>query len=95
MDGVLRSLTKGNITLKFLDNQILYKDSSGTTPYWFVTNAQNDIVGIIDANGNYVVQYTYDSWGAPLTVTGSMATTLGTLNPFRYRGYIYDDETGF
>ena len=24
-----------------------------------------------------------------------MAATLGTLTPFRYRGYIYDEETGF
>jgi RHS repeat-associated protein len=24
-----------------------------------------------------------------------MATTLGTLNPLRYRGYVYDTETGF
>ena len=23
-----------------------------------------------------------------------MASTLGTLNPFRYRGYVYDEETG-
>ena len=23
-----------------------------------------------------------------------MATTLGTLNPFCYRGYVYDEETG-
>ena len=32
--------------------------------------------------------------GNPLTTTGSMADTLGKLNPFRYRGYIYDTETG-
>ena len=25
---------------------------------------------------------------------GSMATTLGTLNPLTYRGYVYDHETG-
>lgn len=29
-----------------------------------------------------------------LSVTGSMASTLGALNPFRYRGYYYDVETG-
>ena len=36
---------------------------------------------------------TYDAWGKPLTVTGSLATTLGTHNPLRYRGYVYDTET--
>jgi RHS repeat-associated protein len=39
------------------------------------------------------VEYTYDAWGKPLTVTGSMAETLGKLNPLRYRGYVYDQET--
>ena len=41
-----------------------------------------------------VVEYTYDAWGKPLTTTGTLANSLGTLNPFRYRGYVYDDETG-
>ena len=38
--------------------------------------------------------YVYDAWGNPLTTTGTMADTLGKLNPFRYRGYVYDTETG-
>ncbi|MGM9603124.1 MAG: RHS repeat-associated core domain-containing protein, partial [Faecousia sp.] len=42
-----------------------------------------------------VVGYTYDAWGNPLTVTETLASTLGTLNPLRYRGYVYDTETGF
>lgn len=47
-----------------------------------------------DSNGTQVVAYTYDAWGNPLSTTGSMADTLGKLNPFRYRGYVYDTETG-
>ena len=38
--------------------------------------------------------YTYDAWGNPLTTTGSLAATLGAQNPLRYRGYVYDTETG-
>ena len=37
-----------------------------------------------------VVQYVYDAWGNH-TVSGSN-TTLGNLNPFRYRSYFYDPE---
>ena len=37
----------------------------------------------------------YDSWGRPLSCTGSLASTLGAANPLRYRGYIYDGEYGF
>lgn len=49
---------------------------------------------VYDSNGTQVVAYTYDAWGNPLTTTGTMAGTLGKLNPFRYRGYVYDTETG-
>ena len=42
-----------------------------------------------------MVEYFYDSWGKPLNCTGTLATSLGKLNPFRYRGYVYDEETGF
>lgn len=41
-----------------------------------------------------MVQYKYDAWGKPLNTTGTMANTLGKINPFRYRGYVYDEETG-
>ena len=49
----------------------------------------------MDTAGNAVVEYTYDAWGKLLTTTGSMAETLGVYNPLRYRGYVYDTETGF
>ena len=45
------------------------------------------------ASGAKVVEYTYDAWGKPLTKTGTLASTLGTVQPFRYRGYVYDEET--
>ena len=55
-----------------------------------------DIVGIVDSAGNLVVEYEYDAWGKP--IAGRSLTiayeTLGRLNPFRYRGYVYDEETG-
>ena len=40
------------------------------------------------------MQYTYNAWGELLAVTGTMANSLGVINPLRYRGYIYDNETG-
>ena len=41
-----------------------------------------------------VVEYIYDAWGKLISTTGTLATTLGADNPFRYRGYYYDTETG-
>ena len=64
------------------------------TYYYYVRNGQNDVIRLIDGSNNTVVEYTYDSWGKLLSCTGSLASTLGAQNPFRYRGYVYDTETG-
>lgn len=65
---------------------------STTNTYTYVKNLQGDVLRILDSNGNAVVNYTYDPWGKP-TVTGN--TDLAALNPCSYRGYDYDEETGF
>ncbi len=51
-------------------------------------------MGLYDNNLNVVVNYTYDSWGNVVSITGSLAKTLGQDNPFRYRGYYFDSDTG-
>ena len=38
-----------------------------------------------------IATYNYDAWGNIIPQSGTMATA----NPFRYRGYYYDTETGF
>ena len=63
-------------------------------PYAYVKNLQGDVIAILDAAGNVVVSYVYDAWGAPIGKSGSMAETLGIVQPFRYRGYVFDEETG-
>ena len=64
------------------------------TAYAYLYNLQGDVIALLDSNGKKVVEYKYDAWGRILSKTGTMASTLGTLNPFRYRGYVYDEETG-
>ena len=89
-------MTQGTDTLHF------WYDAQGRpaiveyngTKYAYIHILQGDIVGIIDSTGAEVVQYTYDAWGKVLSTAGTMATTLGTVQPFRYRGYVYDVETG-
>ena len=63
------------------------------TIYTYIQNLQGDIVGILDNSGNLVVEYKYDAWGKLLSTTGSLADTLGKRNPFRYRSYVYDEES--
>ncbi|MDL2206933.1 RHS repeat-associated core domain-containing protein [Eubacteriales bacterium OttesenSCG-928-N13] len=87
----------GNDTLHFFydaqsrPNMVKY----GEVYYSYQNNLQGDIIGIVDATGNKVVEYAYDAWGRPISTTGSMATTLGKLNPFRYRHYQHDEETAY
>ena len=64
------------------------------TDYYYLTNAQGDIVALLDESGNSAVQYSYDAWGNATATTGSMADTLGSRNSLRYRGYVFDTETG-
>ena len=63
--------------------------------YYFQKNLQGDVVRILNSSGTVVTEYTYDAWGKVLTTTGTMASTVGKYNPFRYRSYYYDTETGF
>ena len=60
--------------------------------YAYVRNLQGDIIGLLDSNGAFVVRYRYDAWGKKVSVAGNLASTLGVRNPFRYRGYVYDED---
>ena len=73
---------------------------NGST-YYYVFNGQGDVIGITDGTGNMLARYTYDAWGKPLTITDGAgadvsgnASHIANVNPFRYRGYYYDKESG-
>ena len=59
--------------------------------YYYEKNILGDVVAVLDINNNEVASYTYDAWGNVISQSGSMADK----NPFRYRSYYYDTETGF
>jgi len=89
-------MTVGNNTLTFtydVDGRPVAVTYNGTT-YFYATNIQGDVIAIMDADEYTVVAYIYDAWGNLLSLTGDMASTLGAINPLRYRGYVYDTETG-
>ncbi len=97
LEGVLLGQTCGTDTILFLydENGSAYGFTLNGTAYYYVFNLQGDIIGILDSNGTQVVSYDYDAWGNILGVTGSLANSVGEKNPLRYRGYYYDEETGF
>ena len=63
--------------------------------YFFEKNLQGDIVAVYNQNGVKVAGYIYDAWGNCTTAySNGGASTAAQYNPFRYRGYYYDTETG-
>ena len=67
--------------------------------FYFEKNLQGDIIAVYNASGTKIGSYIYDAWGNCTASVVSGNTVLEnnivrTLNPFRYRGYYYDTETG-
>lgn len=67
----------------------------GGTVYTYGKDLQGNIVGLLDSQGHLVVEYFYDAWGNHVVRDDSGEVKIGEKNPFRYRGYYYDVETGF
>ena len=100
-DGVILSQTDGTNTMYFQydnDNTPVGIVLNGTQ-YFYITNQMGDVIGITDTQGNALVQYEYDEWGKIGSITTTNNTdeenTLANINPLRYRGYYYDNETGY
>ena len=101
LDGtkILSETWDSNTLIPLYDNEesvcgIVYND----TPYYFVKNLQDDVIAIVNKDAQVVVKYSYDAWGA---ITDAVTYTdltngvdIATINPFRYRGYYYDEEIG-
>ena len=58
--------------------------------YYYVRNAQNDVIFISNSDNTGVVMYQYDAWG---NMTACYDTSddgmLSIVNPYTYRGYFY------
>jgi len=60
-------------------------------PYYYRKNILGDITHIFDNDGNVKAEYVYDAWGNHEIIEDD--DRIGSLNPHRYRGYYYDNET--
>ena len=61
--------------------------------YYFQKNLQGDVIAITNNKGKVVASYTYDAWGV-CTIVSDSTGIIASINPFRYRGYYYDQEIG-
>lgn len=88
--------TSINNTLDFLYDEYdnLYgfiKDNS--EKYLYIRDQLQNIIGITDINEKIVVKYSYDAWGALKNIEDTSSSGIGKLNPFRFKGYYYDNES--
>ena len=60
--------------------------------YLFRKNVQGDVTHIYTESGKLVGQYAYDAWGNCKILVD--IDGVASVNPFRYRGYDFDYETG-
>ena len=67
---------------------------NGKTDYFYLYNGLGDVVGLVDSSNQVVVRYQYNSWGKVTSTQDTSGVSLATLNPFCYRKYVYDPETG-
>ncbi len=99
---IIFETTSGNVIYYIRDDEgRLVGFKYNNTKYYYIKNLQDDIIGIMDSSFNTIVSYEYDSWGKVISIkdnNGSIITDtshIGIINPYRYRGYYYDNETGY
>ena len=92
----LISESRGNTFIKYfygVDDKLLYFElieGNSKTRYYYLWDLLN-IRGLLDENGNIVVEYDYDGYGNIISIGGTLSSTIGAINPFRYKGYYYDE----
>ena len=78
------------------------KLSSGAVEaFYYVKNLQGDVTELLNYKLDTVAVYSYNAWGEIISVNDSSGNAItdmnhiANINPFRYRSYYYDTETGF
>ena len=63
--------------------------------YYYITNLQGDVVGLLDGSGKRMITYRYTAYGQGVIFSdeSSMTMTLANMNPLGYRGYVMDVGT--
>lgn len=62
--------------------------------YFYIRDITGNITKIVDEDGLPVVSYTYDAWGN-FKKTIHIDCRASHSNPFVYKGYFFDSETGW
>lgn len=104
---ILAEETNGNTIIYTYGADGILGFNYNTRDYYYKKNVQGDVLAVLDENGEEIVQYVYDAWGNHKVLvldngtyknitesTASEYNNIAVINPIRYRGYYYDNETG-
>ena len=106
-NGMLLSETTGDETLRYYYDSTgkvtsigFKKGEEDERSYFFTRNVQGDIIAVYrNSDSKLIGTYEYDLWGKPVLTKeaeeGIDTDNILTKNPYRYRGYYYDNETGY
>ena len=87
------SSTTHNVAFMYDENGEAFGFNYNGNDYYYVRNAQNDVIFISNSDNTGVVMYQYDAWG---NMTACYDTSddrmLSIINPYTYRGYFYEFE---
>ena len=101
LDGtnIIKEIRSGenNATLQYFydSNNEIVGFTYNNVKYLYLKNLQKDIIGIVDSNNNIVVKYYYNAYGKIINKIDISGINLSEINPFRYRSYYQDNETGW
>ena len=93
---ILAGQKTGNDEVVFMydNNGDIFGFNYNGEEYYYVKNAQNDVILILNGDRTAAVVYQYDAWG---NITGALDLStdrISNINPLLYRSYYYDIEMG-
>jgi len=106
---ILSETTGGVTTVYYHSTDGVIGFNRAGIDYFYRKNIQGDIIAIVNTSGDIVAKYIYDAWGNHKVFNELNAVVydstnpgaypaytnhIGCLNPFRYRSYYFDSETG-
>ena len=104
--NILREEVTNSITGSVIYTLDFYYDETGVcsfkhnnTMYYYQKDLTGSIIGVYNDFGSIVAKYRYDAWGNhkvydQLNQEISLNTFIGNVNPFRFKSYYFDRETG-
>ena len=95
-DDKLVSQVSDNCRLDFLydeDNLLYGFILDKTKNYFYLKDCLQNILGIVDENGERIVGYESNAYGKTYVYFDNSSNDLAEINPFRYKGYYFDEES--